>query len=261
MIIGVIKETFPDERRVALVPEALPRLTGAGFEILVESGAGIAAGFADAMYQEREGKIVGKREEVIRSADAVLQVRGLGANPEKANSDLGLFRKDQNVIGLLDPLSSPEITQKAASREVTTFALELMPRITRAQSMDVLSSMATIAGYKAVLLAAAALPKMFPMLMTAAGTVTPAHVLIVGVGVAGLQAIATARRLGAVVKAYDIRPAVKEQVESLGADFVELELEAESSETAGGYAKAMDEEFYKKQQEMMLRVVAESKKA
>lgn len=258
MIAGVVKETFPGERRVALVPEAIQRLVSAGFEILVESGAGVAAGFTDEMYQEKDSRIAETREEVIGSADVLAQVRSLGANPEKGDSDLELFRKDQIIVGLLDPMSNPEHIQKAASREVTAFALELMPRITRAQSMDVLSSMATVAGYKAVLLAAAALPKMFPMLMTAAGTVTPAHVLIVGVGVAGLQAIATARRLGAVVQAYDIRPAVKEQVQSLGAKFVELELEAESSETAGGYAKAMDEEFYKKQQEMMLRVVAEN---
>ncbi|MFC1717479.1 Re/Si-specific NAD(P)(+) transhydrogenase subunit alpha [Candidatus Poribacteria bacterium] len=258
MIIGVVKETFPGERRVALVPEALPRLTEAGFEIQIEVGAGVAAGFSDEMYQERGAKLISERADVINSVDALLQVRGLGANPEEGASDLELFRKGQIVIGLLDPLSAPEVMEKAASRELTTFALELMPRITRAQSMDVLSAMATIAGYKAVLLAAEALPKMFPMLMTAAGTVTPAHVFIVGVGVAGLQAIATARRLGAVVQAYDIRPAVKEQVQSVGAEFVELEIDAESAETKGGYAREMDEEFYRKQREMMSRVLAEN---
>ncbi len=258
MIIGVVKETFPDERRVALVPEALPRLTEAGFEIQIESGAGVAAGFSDEMYQERGVKLINGREEVISSVDVLVQVRGLGANPAEGASDLELFRKGQIIIGLLDPLSAPAVMEKAANRELTTFALELMPRITRAQSMDVLSAMATIAGYKAVLLAAEALPKMFPMLMTAAGTVTPARVFIVGVGVAGLQAIATARRLGAVVQAYDIRPAVKEQVQSVGAEFVELEIDAESAETKGGYAREMNEEFYQKQREMMGRVLAEN---
>lgn len=258
MIVGVVKETFPGERRVALVPEALPRLTEAGFEIQIESGAGHAAGFSDEMYQERGAKIINGREEVINSAHALVQVRSLGANPEAGTSDLELFRKGQTIIGFLDPLSAPEIIEKAASREITAFALELMPRITRAQSMDALSAMATIAGYKAVLLAAEALPKMFPMLMTAAGTITPARVFIVGVGVAGLQAIATARRLGAVVKAYDIRPAVKEQVQSVGAEFVELEIGAENSETEGGYAREMNEEFYQKQREMMSRVLAEN---
>ena len=258
MIIGVVKETFPDERRVALVPEALPRLTEAGFEIQIESGAGVAAGFSDEMYQERGVKLINGREEVISSVDVLVQVRGLGANPAEGASGLELFRKGQIIIGLLDPLSAPAVMEKAANRELTTFALELMPRITRAQSMDVLSAMATIAGYKAVLLAAEALPKMFPMLMTAAGTVTPARVFIVGVGVAGLQAIATARRLGAVVQAYDIRPAVKEQVQSVGAEFVELEIDAESAETKGGYAREMNEEFYQKQREMMGRVLAEN---
>ena len=166
------------------------------------------------------------------------------------------MRHGQVVIGMADPLGSPEIARELSSRGVIAFALELIPRITRAQSMDVLSSMATIAGYKAVLLAANTLPRMFPLLTTAAGTITPAHVFIVGVGVAGLQAIATARKLGAVVEAYDVRPAVKEQVQSVGAKFVELPLETAQAEDKGGYAKAQDESFYQRQREMMARVIA-----
>ena len=174
------------------------------------------------------------------------------------NSDLKLLRSGQIVLGLLNPLGAPKAAQDLAAKGATSFALELLPRITRAQPMDVLSSMATIAGYKAVLLAASALNKIYPMMITAAGTITPAKVFVVGAGVAGLQAIATARRLGAAVQAYDVRPAVKEQVESLEAKFVELELETEEAETSGGYAKAMGEEFYSRQREMMTRVVAES---
>ena len=197
---------------------------------------------------------VGRRHS---AADVLLQVRCLGANPQAGHFDLEMLREGQIVIGMCDPLGMPEEARMLASRGVTLFALELIPRITRAQSMDVLSSMATISGYKAVLLAANTLPKLFPMLTTAAGTITPAKVFIVGVGVAGLQAIATARRLGAVVSAYDVRPAVKEQVQSLGAKFVEMPLETNQAEGQGGYAKAMDEEFYRKQRELMLRVVAE----
>ena len=258
MVIGVPKETFPGERRVALVPGALPALIKAKVEVLIESGAGTEAGYPDTAYQEKSAKIAARRADVFNTADVILQVRGLGANPEAGRADLPLFRRDQIVIGLLDPLSSPKSAQELAVRGVTAFALELLPRITRAQSMDVLSSMATVAGYKAVLLAAETLPRMFPMLMTAAGTISPARVFVIGAGVAGLQAIATARRLGAVVRAYDVRPAVKEQVKSVGAKFVELPLEAGAAEGEGGYAKAMDEAFYQRQREMMARVVAES---
>ncbi|MBI3810619.1 MAG: Re/Si-specific NAD(P)(+) transhydrogenase subunit alpha [Nitrospirae bacterium] len=258
MIIGVPKETFPGERRVALVPGALPALTKAGLDVLIESGAGREAGYPDAAYQEKGARIAARRAEVFSTADLILQVRGFGTNPEAGRADLELFKPDQIVIGLHDPLSFPNAAKELAGRGVTVFALELLPRITRAQSMDVLSSMATITGYKAVLLAAETLPRMFPMMMTAAGTIAPTRLFVIGAGVAGLQAIATARRLGAVVQAYDVRPAVKEQVKSVGAKFVELPLEAGSAEGEGGYAKAMDEAFYQRQREMMARVVAES---
>jgi len=258
LVVGVPKETFPGERRAALAPVSLPALTKAGFTVLVQAGAGESAGIPDADYTARGARIVPDRAGVFAEASVILHVRAAGANPEAGQADLPLLREGQILIAMCDPFSEPEAVRAIASRKVACFALELLPRITRAQSMDVLSSMATIAGYKAVLLAADALPKMFPMLMTAAGTVTPAKVFVMGAGVAGLQAIATARRLGAVVQAYDIRPAVKEQVESLGARFVELELETKQSETAGGYAKEMDADFYRKQQEKMAEVVAGS---
>ncbi len=258
MIVGVPKETFPDESRVALIPQAVPSLTKAGFEILVESGAGEMAGFPDSEYSDKGAKVVKGRDKIFSKSKIVLQVRGYGANLKKGKVDLKLFKEDQIVVGSHDPLTSSDAMKELAKRKVTTFAVELIPRITRAQSMDVLSSMATIAGYKAVLLAAENLPRMFPMMMTAAGTIAPARVFVIGAGVAGLQAIATAKRLGAVVKAYDLRPAVKEQIESLGAKFVELPVEAKDAEDKGGYAKEMDESFYKRQREMMARIVAES---
>ena len=256
MIVGVPKETFPGERRVALIPAMLPALERAGIEVLVETGAGVAAGFPDDAFTEKGAKLASSRKELFEKARVIAQVRALGANPEAGRADLDLLRKDQVVVGICEPLSEPQAARDLAKRGVTLLAMELMPRITRAQSMDVLSSMATIAGYKAVLLAADQLPRMFPMMMTAAGTLAAARVFIVGAGVAGLQAIATARKLGAVVKAYDVRPAVKEQVQSLGAKFVEMELDAGESEDSGGYAKAMGEEFYRRQREMMMQVVA-----
>jgi len=258
MIIGICKETFPGERRVALIPDAVPKLTQAGLDVLVERGAGTAAGIPDAEYSEKGARLAAGRAEVFAAADVVLQVRTAGANPEAGKADLELLRPGQTIIGFSEPLGAPKSARELAARQVTSFSLELLPRITRAQSMDVLSSMATIAGYKAVLLAAETLPRMFPMFMTAAGTVKAAKVLIVGAGVAGLQAIATAKRLGAVVSAYDIRPAVKEQVQSLGARFVEMELETGTAEDKGGYARAMDEEFYRQQRELMAKVVAEN---
>jgi NAD(P) transhydrogenase subunit alpha len=257
MIVGIPSETYPGERRVALVPSVLPSLTKAGFEIFVETGAGQEAGFPDAAYEGNNARL-GTREEVFGTAEIILQVRTYGANPEAGRSDLALMRRGQVVIGFFDPLSAPEQIEQTAATGVNAFSMELMPRITRAQSMDALSSMATIAGYKAVLLAANQLPRMFPMLMTAAGTVTPAKVFVIGVGVAGLQAIATARRLGGVVSAYDVRPAVREQVESVGAKFVELPLEVDGAEGKGGYARAQDEAFYKRQRELMSRTLAES---
>ncbi len=258
MIVGVCRETFPGERRVALTPDALPGLAKKDAEVLVETGAGTEAGMPDSAFEEKGAGIAPDRAAVFSSAAIILQVRSLGANPEAGRTDLDLMRPEQAIIGMTDPLSAPQLAQEIASKGVTSFSLELLPRITRAQSMDVLSSMATVAGYKAVLMAAEALPKMFPMFMTAAGTIRAAKALVVGAGVAGLQAIATAKRLGAVVSGYDIRPAVKEQVESLGARFVEMELQAGEAEGKGGYAAEMGEDFYRKQRELMARVVAES---
>lgn len=257
MIIGVVRERYPGERRVALVPAAVPALTKAAFDVVIEPGAGEAAGYPDAQYREKGARIAAGREEAL-AADILLRVRAAGADGEVAAADLAALKPGQVVIGLCDPLGRPEALTPWAARGITLFALELLPRITRAQSMDVLSSMATVAGYRAVLLAAATLPRMFPMLMTAAGTLTPARVFVIGAGVAGLQAIATARRLGAVVSAYDVRPAVKDQVQSLGARFVEMPLQAADAETAGGYARPLDEDFYRRQRELMHQVVAES---
>jgi NAD(P) transhydrogenase subunit alpha len=258
MKIGIPKETFPGEHRVALIPAAVAPLMKAGHDVLVETGAGAAAGFPDEDYADKGAQVAGSRAEVFGAADVVLQVRAGGANPEAGKADLPLFRSGQTVIALLEPLTSKDEMAALASRGVHAFSMELMPRITRAQSMDALSSMATIAGYKAVLIAAIELPRMFPMMMTAAGTLAPAHVFVVGAGVAGLQAIASARKLGAKVEAYDVRPAVKEQIHSLGAKFVELPLETTDAEDKGGYAKEADESFYRRQREMMTKVVAGS---
>jgi NAD(P) transhydrogenase subunit alpha len=232
---------------VALVPGGVAALRKAGLEVVVEQDAGAAAGFPDDTYTA-QGATIATRSEVYQSSNILLRVRALPLN--------GSVRAGQTVIGFADPLGSPAAVREVATTGASLFSMELMPRITRAQSMDALSAMATITGYKGVLLAAHTLPRMFPMLMTAAGTISPARVFIVGAGVAGLQAIATARRLGAKVEAYDVRPAVKEQVQSLGAKFVELPLEAADAEDKGGYAKAQDESFYRRQREMMMKVVA-----
>ncbi len=258
MIVGVPRETYPGERRVALVPAAIPNLAKAGLEVIVEAGAGVEAGFLDAEYAARGAKIVAERAEVFRSADIVIQVLSYGSNDQTGKADLPLLHRDQVLIGFLRPLGALETIQEIADTGATSFSVELIPRTTRAQSMDALSSMGTICGYKAVLIAADKLPKIFPMLTTAAGTLTPARVLIIGAGVAGLQAIATARRLGAVVSAYDLRPASKEQVQSLGGRFVELPIEAKDAQDAGGYAKAQDEDFYRRQRELLAKVIAES---
>ena len=250
MRVGVPKETWPGETRVSLIPSAIPALVKSGLEVVVEQGAGTAAGFPDAAYRD-QGASIGARADVFATADILLQVRSVP--PETA-----LLRRGQIVIGFADPLGSPADVRGIAQTGAMAFSMELMPRITRAQSMDALSSMATISGYRGVVLAANALPRMFPMLMTAAGTVAAARVFVVGAGVAGLQAIASARRLGAKVEAYDVRPAVKEQVQSLGARFVELPLDTAAAEDKGGYAKAQDEAFYRRQREMMLKVVAAS---
>ncbi len=258
MVIGIPKETFPNEQRVALIPDVVPALIKLGCEVIVESGAGTAAGFLDEAYEKKQAKVVSNRADLFAQADIIAQVRTLGSNPDAGKSDLELMKTGQIIIGFAEPLSAFDEIKAQADKGVTLLSMELMPRITRAQSMDVLSSMATVAGYQAVLMAATRLPRFFPMFMTAAGTVSPAKVFVIGGGVAGLQAIATAKRLGAVVSGYDIRPAVKEQVESLGAKFVEMELDTDEAEDSGGYAKAMGEEFYKKQRELMTKVVADS---
>jgi len=246
MRVGIPKESIPGETRVALIPAGAATLTKAGLQVAVESGAGLAAGFTDAAYTAQGASVVSRADAL--GADILLQVRAIPA----ANG----LHPGQTVIGFADPLGAPQEIRSVAGTGVSMLSMELMPRITRAQSMDALSSMATIAGYKGVLLAANQLPRMFPMLMTAAGTVAPARVFVVGAGVAGLQAISSARRLGAKVEAYDVRPVVKEQVQSLGARFVELALESTDAEDKGGYAKAQDESFYRRQREMMLKVVA-----
>ncbi len=258
MIVGVPRESFPGERRVSLVPVAIPNLVKAGFEVVVEAGAGENAGYPDAEYVARGARILPSRAEVFGAADIVIQVLSYGSNDRTGKDDLPLLRRDQVLIGFQRPLGSIETNAEIAEKGVTTFSIELMPRTTRAQSMDALSSMGTVAGYKAVIVAADKLPRMFPMLTTAAGTITPARVLVIGAGVAGLQAIATARRLGAVTSAYDMRPAAKEQVQSLGGRFVELPIEAQNAQDARGYGTAQDESFYLRQRELLGRVVAES---
>jgi NAD(P) transhydrogenase subunit alpha len=258
MIVGVPKEAFPGERRVALVPAVVPSLMKAGFQVLVQAGAGASAGYPDADYAEKGAQLAATRPEVFQSADVIIQVLSHGSNDATGKDDLPLFRPGQAVIGFLRPFGSLEGAQELAATGVTAFSVELMPRITRAQSMDALSSMATIAGYKAVLLAADRLPRMFPMLTTAAGTITPARVFIIGAGVAGLQAIATSRRLGAVTSAYDLRPASREQVQSLGGRFIELPIEAKDAQDARGYARQQDETFFQRQRELLGKVVDES---
>jgi H+-translocating NAD(P) transhydrogenase subunit alpha len=258
MIVGVPRESYPGERRVALVPALVPTLAKGGLEVIVEAGAGLEAGYPDALYSAKGAKIVASRSEVFGNADIVTQVLCYGSNDKTGEADLALMRRDQALVGFLRPLGGLTTIQQIAQRGVSAFSVELMPRTTRAQSMDALSSMATICGYKAVVVAANTLPRIFPMLTTAAGTITPARVFVIGAGVAGLQAIATARRLGGVASAYDMRPAAKEQVQSLGGRFVELPIEAKDAEDARGYARAQDEEFYRRQRELLGKVVGES---
>ena len=258
MIVGVPKESYPGERRVALVPMVVSNLAKAGLEVVVETGAGEQAGYPDAAYAEKGAKILPSRAAVFEAADIVVQVLCYGSNDATGKDDLPLYRKGQTLIGFLRPFGSAEIVQQIAQSGVTAFSVELMPRTTRAQSMDALSSMGTVCGYKAVLLAAETSPRIFPMMTTAAGTITPARVFVIGAGVAGLQAISTARRLGAVASAYDMRPAAKEQVQSLGGRFVELPLEAKNAQDARGYGTAQDDTFYARQRELLARVVAES---
>src|SRR5882724_31014 len=257
MIVGVVRESYPGERRVALVPTVIPHLAKAGLEVVIEAGAGVQAGFPDAEYAAKGAKILTNRAEVYRAADVVVQVLCYGSNDQTGKADVPFLRSGQVLIGFLRPFGSLETVREIAATGVTSFSVEFMPRTTRAQSMDALSSMGTICGYKAALLAADALPKIFPMLTTAAGTITPARVLVIGAGVAGLQALATARRLGAVVSAYDLRPAAKEQVQSLGGRFVELPIEAKDAQDERGYARPQDESFYNRQRELLGNVVAE----
>lgn len=258
MIIGVPKESYPGDRRVALVPAVLPVLIKAGFEVHIQSGAGIEAGYTDSLYSDKGAKIVPDRAAVFAAADIVAQVLCYGANDITGKQDVPHYRRDQILVGFLRPFGEQQVVQEVASAGVTAFSVELMPRTTRAQSMDALSSMATVAGYKAVLIAADSHPRIFPMLTTAAGTVTPARVFVIGCGVVGLQALATARRLGAVISAYDVRPAAKEQVQSLGGRFVELPIEAKDAQDARGYATAQGEDFYRRQRELLGKVVQES---
>jgi proton-translocating NAD(P)+ transhydrogenase subunit alpha len=257
LIVGVPKETYPGERRVALVPAVIASLAKAGLEIIIESGAGEQAGYPDSAYVDKGARIA-DRAAVFSAADIVIQVLAYGSNDATGKADLPLLRRGQVLIGFLRPFGSAEVVQQIAAAGVTSFSVELVPRTTRAQSMDALSSMGTICGYKAVLVAAETSPRVFPMLTTAAGTITPARVFVIGAGVAGLQAIATARRLGAVASAYDMRPAAKEQVQSLGGRFVELAIEAQNAQDARGYGTAQDENFYARQRELLTRVVAES---
>jgi NAD(P) transhydrogenase subunit alpha len=250
LIVGVPAETAPGERRVALVPDAVKTLAASGLQLVVESGAGRSAGFDDAAYTAAGARVADRA--AAFGADVVLKVQG------PRDGELEQLRPDAVLIGLLRPLDDPRGAARLAARGVTSFAMELVPRITRAQAMDALSSMSNLAGYRAVLIGASALPKIFPMMVTAAGTIQPARVFVIGAGVAGLQAIATARRLGAIVEAYDTRPAVKEQVESLGARFVELDLQVKDAQDAGGYARAQSEEFYQQQRRELGKRLAQT---
>ncbi len=252
MKVAVPKENAPGEHRVALIPESCAKLKKAGLDVVVQAGAGLASGHSDDEYTAAGAAVEADATQLFGQADIVVKV----GKPQA--SEVDALREGTALVGFLDPLIDFELVRKLSERKITAVSMELVPRITRAQSMDALSSMANIAGYKAVLLAATELPKMFPMMMTAAGTISPARAFVIGAGVAGLQAIATAKRLGAVVSGYDVRPAVREQVESLGGKFVEMELETAAAEDKGGYAKEMGEDFLRRQRELMTRVVAEN---
>jgi NAD(P) transhydrogenase subunit alpha len=251
LIVGVPRETAPDERRVAMTPETVKRLTASGVVVKIESGAGLASGHSNDAYVAAGATIVPAAAEAF-NADVVIKVQ------KPNDSEVALLRPGSTIIALLRPMTNVDLMRELAERDITAFSMDAIPRTTRAQSMDVLSSQATVAGYKAVLMAADTLPKFFPMLTTAAGSIVPAKVLVVGAGVAGLQAIATARRLGAVVEAYDTRPVVKEQVESLGAKFVDIPVDTSDAQTAGGYAKEVSAETLRKQQEVLADHAAKS---
>ena len=249
MKVGIPKETYPDETRVAMVPAQLQALTKAGFEVVVESGAGVDAGFPDELYVDKGASIVDR--DGAFGADVVFQVRTFAANPDAGGADLPRYREGSFVIGFCDPLDAGDAVRRLGETGVQLFSMELVPRISRAQHMDALSSQATIAGYGSVMMAASRLPKIFPMLTTAAGTLSPARVLVIGAGVAGLQAIATSKRLGAIIQAYDVRPAAQDDVESVGAKLLQLPLEPGDAEDASGYAKDLGEAFYQRQQEFL----------
>jgi NAD(P) transhydrogenase subunit alpha len=266
LIIGIPREILAGERRVALDPPSVKKWVEEGFDVLVEAGAGEQACFVDAEYEAAGARLAPEAAQVFGEAEIVLKVQPPQplVTPQAAMAgsngghEVDLLSEGASLIALLKPLDEPELAQRLAKRRVSAFAMELMPRITRAQSMDALSSQSTIAGYQAVLMAANALPRIFPMMVTAAGTLLPSKLLVIGAGVAGLQALGTAKRLGAITSAYDTRPVVREQVESVGARFVELELSTESAEDAGGYATAQTEDFYQRQRELLGEYVAAS---
>ena len=254
MKLGIPKETYPGERRVAMVPAHLAALAKQGITVLVESGAGVAAGYPDSAFSEKGAQIVPDRQAIFAQSDVVAMVRAAGSNPNGAG-DYPLLRADQTLVAFLDPLVKPGEAEVLAKTGAQAFSMELIPRTTKAQSMDALSSMANLAGYRAVLMAADAAPRILPMMTTAAGTLTPAKVLVLGVGVAGLQAIATAKRLGASVEAYDVRPEVREQVQSVGGKFVDLGLDTSGMSGQGGYAKEQSADFIARQQEALAQFV------
>ncbi|MBV8195576.1 MAG: Re/Si-specific NAD(P)(+) transhydrogenase subunit alpha [Candidatus Dormibacteraeota bacterium] len=249
MRIAVPAETAPGETRVALVTRSVTQLQSAGATIAVEAGAGEEAGITDAAYREAGAEIASDRSALLRDSDVTVVVR------RPANEDLRRLKEGSILVGLIDPGGDPGPVRLLDERRITAFRMEALPRISRAQDMDVLSSMATIAGYHASVMAAYRLPRLFPLLMTAAGTITPAHGLVLGAGVAGLQAIATCKRLGAVVESYDVRPVVKEQVESLGARFIDVGVESAEQQDAGGYAKELTEEAHRREQEVLTKHV------
>jgi len=251
MLIGVPREIARGERRVALIPDVVPQLAKAGHRVLIERGAGLRAGFTDEAYRAAGSDLADVAAEIYSSAQMILKVQRPARDEATGQAELDFFKEGSVLIGLLQPSGDPTLFQQLAERKIIACSMELVPRTTRAQMMDALSSQSTVAGYKAVLIAANALQKFFPMLMTAAGTVRPARVLVIGAGVAGLQAIATARRIGAVVEAFDTRPVVKEQVQSLGATFVELDVHAEQAQDAGGYARELSKEHIKREKELI----------
>src|SRR5438105_5030562 len=251
MEIGVPKETVAGERRVAIVPEVVPQLMNGGNRVFVEAGAGLRAGFSDEAYRAAGAEILPGAEALYSAADLILKVLRPTLSGASGRGEVELQRQNSALVGLLQPAGDPALFRQLASRGIAAFSMELVPRTTRAQMMDALSSQSTVAGYKAALLGANALQKFFPMLMTAAGTVRPAKVLVIGAGVAGLQAIATARRIGAVVEAFDTRPVVREQVKSLGASFVELDVGAEEAQDSGGYAKELKDEHIRREKELI----------